>query len=175
MMNILIISLSSAIERRNFQQIQMEKLTPLGAECTIQVSVSPNTMLDKIIQMPTNPAHNFSGLFLIIMMNILIISLSSAIERRNFQQIQMEKLKLDFEFLEATSIHDIDMITYKKHAKDWQRPLKNTEVACYYSHLKSFEAQAMLSPVLATNFFLFLFSRLINSHFFLSARPAFMI
>jgi glycosyl transferase family 25 len=23
---------------------------------------------------------------------------------------------------------------YKKHAKDWQRPLKNTEVACYYSH-----------------------------------------
>jgi hypothetical protein len=32
--------------------------------------------------------------------------LSSAIERRNFQQIQMEKLKLDFEFLEATSIHD---------------------------------------------------------------------
>jgi GR25 family glycosyltransferase involved in LPS biosynthesis len=42
-------------------------------------------------------------------MNILIISLSSAIERRNFQQIQMEKLKLDFEFLEATSIHDIDM------------------------------------------------------------------
>jgi hypothetical protein len=30
----------------------------------------------------------------------------------------MEKLKLDFEFLEATSIHDIDMITYKKHAKD---------------------------------------------------------
>jgi hypothetical protein len=26
------------------------------------------------------------------------------------------------------------MITYKKHAKDWQRPLKNTEVACYYSH-----------------------------------------
>jgi GR25 family glycosyltransferase involved in LPS biosynthesis len=45
-------------------------------------------------------------------MNILIISLSSAIERRNFQQIQMEKLKLDFEFLEATSIHDIDMITF---------------------------------------------------------------
>ena len=67
-------------------------------------------------------------------MNILIISLSSAIERRNFQQIQMEKLKLDFEFLEATSIHNVDETTYKKHAKDWQRPLKNTEVACYYSH-----------------------------------------
>jgi GR25 family glycosyltransferase involved in LPS biosynthesis len=49
-----------------------------------------------------------NGLYII--MNILIISLSSAIERRNFQQIQMEKLKLDFEFLEATSIHDIDEI-----------------------------------------------------------------
>jgi hypothetical protein len=63
----------------------------------------------------------------------------------NFQQIQMEKLKLDFEFLEATSIHDIDMITYKKHAKDWQRPLKNTEVACsaipfFCSHWSSFLA-----------------------------------
>ncbi|CAC9639683.1 Beta-1,4-galactosyltransferase [uncultured Gammaproteobacteria bacterium] len=72
-------------------------------------------------------------------MNILIISLSSAIERRNFQQMQMEKLKLDFEFLDATSINDIDAITYKKHAKDWQRPLKNTEVACYYSHHHAWE------------------------------------
>jgi hypothetical protein len=49
-------------------------------------------------------------------MNILIISLSSAIERRDFQQMQMDKLKLDFEFLGATSINDIDAITYKKHA-----------------------------------------------------------
>jgi hypothetical protein len=69
------------------------------------------------------------------------------------------------------------MITYKKHAKDWQRPLKNTEVACYYSHQNAWgkiiqSNEPMLSPVLATNFFLFLFSRLINSHFFLSARSA---
>jgi hypothetical protein len=39
---------------------------PLGADRTIQVSVSPNTMLDKIIQMPTKPAHDFSGLFFIV-------------------------------------------------------------------------------------------------------------
>jgi hypothetical protein len=38
----------------------------LGADRTIQVSVSPNTMLDKIIQMPTKPAHDFSGLFFIV-------------------------------------------------------------------------------------------------------------
>ena len=72
-------------------------------------------------------------------MNILIISLPSAVERRNFQQAQISKLKLDFEFLDATSINDIDAITYKKHAKDWQRPLKNTEVACYYSHRHAWE------------------------------------
>jgi hypothetical protein len=75
--------LASAIVRRNFQQIQMEKLKldfefleatsihdidmiTLGADRTIQVSVSPNTMLDKIIQMPTKPAHDFSGLFFIV-------------------------------------------------------------------------------------------------------------
>ena len=72
-------------------------------------------------------------------MIILIISLSSAIERRDFQQMQMDKLKLDFEFLDATSINDIDEVTYKKHAKDWQRPLRNTEVACYYSHRHAWE------------------------------------
>jgi glycosyl transferase family 25 len=72
-------------------------------------------------------------------MNILIISLSSAIERRNFQQMQMEKLKLDFDFLAATSLNDIDAITYKKHDTDWQSHLKNTEVACYYSNHHAWE------------------------------------
>ena len=67
-------------------------------------------------------------------MDILIINLPSAVERRNFQQDQLSKLNLNFEFLDATSTNDIDTTIYKKHAKDWQRPLKQTEVACYYSH-----------------------------------------
>jgi len=67
-------------------------------------------------------------------MNIFIINLPNAVERRDFQQDQLSKLNLDFEFLNATSTNDIDTIIYKKHAKDWQRPLKQTEVACYYSH-----------------------------------------
>ncbi len=67
-------------------------------------------------------------------MDILIISLTNAEERRNFQQEQLSKLGLDFRFLDATSTNNIDKTTYKQHYKDWQRPLKETEVACYYSH-----------------------------------------
>jgi glycosyl transferase family 25 len=67
-------------------------------------------------------------------MDILIISLPSAEERRNFQQEQLSKLDLNFKFLDATSINDIEAKTYKQHYQDWQRPLKETEVACYYSH-----------------------------------------
>jgi len=60
--------------------------------------------------------------------------LPSAEERRNFQQEQLSKLDLNFKFLDATSINDIEATTYKQHYQDWQRPLKETEVACYYSH-----------------------------------------
>jgi len=67
-------------------------------------------------------------------MDILIISLFNAKERRAFQQEQLDSLKLNFEFLDATSTSDISKTTYKQHYRDWQRPLKETEVACYYSH-----------------------------------------
>jgi len=67
-------------------------------------------------------------------MSILVISLPNAEERRNFQQGQLSKLGLDFQFLDATSVNDLDTETYKQHYHDWQRPLKETEVACYYSH-----------------------------------------
>ena len=29
--------------------------------------------------------------------------------------------------------------TYKKHYFDWQRPLRNTEVACYFSHRSAWQ------------------------------------
>ena len=72
-------------------------------------------------------------------MKIFIINLSTATQRRQFQKKQMSKLDLDYEFLEATSIHDISDETYAKHFHDWQRPLRNTEVACYYSHRSAWE------------------------------------
>ena len=70
-------------------------------------------------------------------MDILIISLPNAKERRDFQQNQLSKLGLEFAFLDATSIHDLNEATYKQHYQDWQRPLKTTEVACYYSHRRA--------------------------------------
>ena len=67
-------------------------------------------------------------------MTILIISLTGAKQRREFQTQQLSELNLDFQFLDATSVDDIDETVYAQHYQDWQRPLKTTEVACYYSH-----------------------------------------
>lgn len=67
-------------------------------------------------------------------MKTYVINLKSQIERRRFQERQFSKLGLDFEFIDAVSIADIDDRTYQKHYHDWLRPLKRNEVACYYSH-----------------------------------------
>jgi len=72
-------------------------------------------------------------------MDTIVISLPNAKERRDFQQNQLSKLGLEFEFLDATSIHDLNEATYKQHYQDWQRPLKTTEVACYYSHRRAWD------------------------------------
>jgi len=65
---------------------------------------------------------------------IFVINLPNAIERRKLQIGQLEKLGLEYKILDATSVKDINEDTYKKHYFDWQRPLRKTEVACYYSH-----------------------------------------
>ena len=72
-------------------------------------------------------------------MKIFIINLPNAIERREFQKSQLQKLGLDYEFLNAISINDIEQDTYDKHYFDWQRPLRKEEVACYYSHKSAWQ------------------------------------
>ena len=72
-------------------------------------------------------------------MKIYIINLPTANERQQFQKKQLTRLSLDYEILKATSIHDISDETYAKHYKDWQRPLRNTEVACYFSHRSAWQ------------------------------------
>jgi len=67
-------------------------------------------------------------------LNIFVINLSGAIKRRQFQKQQLLELGLEYKILEAASIDDISNEIYKKHYYDWQRPLRNTEVACYFSH-----------------------------------------
>ncbi len=72
-------------------------------------------------------------------MQIFVISLHSAIERRKLQQDQLTKLGLEYTILDAISTDDISDATYKKHYFDWQRPLRKTEIACYYSHRSAWE------------------------------------
>jgi len=70
---------------------------------------------------------------------IFVINLPSAIERRKLQREQLTKLGLEYKILNATSTADINKDTYKKHYFDWQRPLIKTEVACYFSHRSAWE------------------------------------
>jgi len=70
---------------------------------------------------------------------IFVINLPSAIERRKLQKDQLTKLGLKYKILNAISTSDINEETYKKHYFDWQRPLINTEVACYFSHRSAWE------------------------------------
>lgn len=72
-------------------------------------------------------------------MQIFVISLSSAIERRKFQQDQLTKLGLEYNILDATPSDSISKATLNKHYFDWQRPLRKTEIACYYSHRHAWE------------------------------------
>lgn len=67
-------------------------------------------------------------------MNIFVINLTNAVERRQFQRQQLSELCLDYTIVNAISADEINNEIYKKHYYDWQRPLRNTEVACYYSH-----------------------------------------
>jgi glycosyl transferase family 25 len=70
---------------------------------------------------------------------IFVINLPIAIERRKIQQDQLAKLGLEYKILDATSADDISEATFKKHYFDWQRPLRKTEIACYYSHRSAWE------------------------------------
>jgi glycosyl transferase, family 25 len=67
-------------------------------------------------------------------MKVYVINLQQATERRGFQEKQMKQLRLEHEFIDAVSTTDISKDVYNKHYFDWQRPLREVEVACYYSH-----------------------------------------
>jgi len=70
---------------------------------------------------------------------IFVINLPDSIERLLLQKDQLNKLGLEYKTLHATSVDDISEATYKKHYFDWQRPLRKTEVACYYSHRSAWD------------------------------------
>jgi len=70
---------------------------------------------------------------------IFVINLPDAVKRHKLQKDQLNKLGLKYKTLDATSADDISETTYKKHYFDWQRPLRKTEVACYFSHRSAWD------------------------------------
>jgi glutaredoxin-related protein len=67
-------------------------------------------------------------------MKTYILNLPSALERRNFQAQQAERLGLDDLFTDAKTPADIPDAFFQAHAFSWERPIKITEVACFMSH-----------------------------------------
>ncbi|MFT7386961.1 MAG: glycosyl transferase family 25 [Candidatus Endobugula sp.] len=73
------------------------------------------------------------------MIDIYLINVRTATERREFQENQLKQLDLGYTLIEAVTTDDISDDLYQKHYYDWQRPMRVTEVACYYSHRKVWE------------------------------------
>lgn len=67
-------------------------------------------------------------------MKTYILNLPSALERRNFQALQAERLGLDALFTDAKTPADMPDAFFQAHAFSWERPIKITEVACFMSH-----------------------------------------
>lgn len=72
-------------------------------------------------------------------MKILLINLDQSKDRLVQQQAQFQDLGLVFERLPATSIHDFSEEEYKRMAFGGQRPMKQSELACFLSHKKAWE------------------------------------
>lgn len=68
-----------------------------------------------------------------------MINLDQSKDRLEQQKIQFFKLGLEFERLPAISIKDFTEDEYKKLAFSGQRPLKQSELACFLSHKKAWE------------------------------------
>ena len=68
--------------------------------------------------------------------DVHIISLASATHRRAYQSAQAKQLGFEPIWSNAIGINDISDDVFYRHAFQWQRALKKTEVACFMSHLQ---------------------------------------
>ncbi|MDY6450127.1 hypothetical protein A6M14_01055 [Acinetobacter sp. Ac_877] len=72
-------------------------------------------------------------------MKVLLINLDQSKDRLAQQQAQFKDLGLEFERLPAISINDFSEEEYKRIAFGGQRPLKQSELACFLSHKKAWD------------------------------------
>ena len=71
-----------------------------------------------------------------------IINLPGEKLRRDFMKNQMKDLDLNHIFIPAVTVSDISQNDYLKEGMGWERPLRKTELACFLSHKKAWEAAA---------------------------------
>ncbi|MBD9455618.1 glycosyltransferase family 25 protein [Rhizobium sp. RHZ02] len=67
-------------------------------------------------------------------MKILIISRKAEQRRRQFQSRQMQRLGLDFEFLDAFEASDLSVEDCQAAANTWPSPTLREDIACFTSH-----------------------------------------
>ena len=72
-------------------------------------------------------------------MRALVINLARSRERMDFQTAQLAGLGIKFERVTAIDASTLDEDTYQTKAYDWERPLRDTEVACCLSHTKAWQ------------------------------------
>lgn len=68
-------------------------------------------------------------------MEILVISRTDASDRRLFQSKQFEELGLSFSWIDAITPEKIKNFIDQNKMKRWERPLKDTEISCFLSHV----------------------------------------
>jgi len=67
-------------------------------------------------------------------MKIYVINLPKDTHRKTFQKKQLEKLNLHADFIDASTPITLGKHMLDTHRNDWQRPLRDVEISCYYSH-----------------------------------------
>lgn len=72
-------------------------------------------------------------------MKTLVINLKKATERRQFQAAQLQSLGLDYAFFDAINANDADTMRPEAYWRTGQRPLRETEKACFLSHRACWE------------------------------------
>jgi glycosyl transferase family 25 len=72
-------------------------------------------------------------------MDALVINLERSADRMAFQASQLEQLDIPYQPVAAIDAGTLDADTYQRKAYDWERPLRDTEVACCLSHAKAWQ------------------------------------
>ena len=75
-------------------------------------------------------------------MRCVVINLAAAKDRMAFMASQLEALSLPFQRIEAVMPSDLPKPEYNLDWNSWERPLKDTEKACFLSHLEAWRQVA---------------------------------